>query len=61
MVVCVVGDRDRLSVIGRLGCARRSDSSAQVLRNSRPEFRLLALAQRYALQISFRGRLLALV
>ena len=31
------------SVIGRLGCARRSDSSAQVLRNSRSEFRLLAL------------------
>ena len=31
------------SVIGRLGCARRSDSSAQVLRNSRPEFRLLEL------------------
>ena len=24
------------------GCAKRSDSSAQVLRNSRPEFRLLA-------------------
>ena len=30
------------SVIGRLGCVRRSDSSAQVLRNSRPDFRLLA-------------------
>ena len=30
------------SVIERHGCVRRSDSSAQVLRNSRPEFRLLA-------------------
>ncbi len=39
----------------------RTRPLAQVLRNSRTEFRLLALAQRYALQISFRGRLLALV
>ena len=40
----VVGEaRWPWSVIGRLGCVRRSDSSAQVLRNSRPEFRLLAL------------------
>ena len=30
------------SVVGRLGCARRSDSSAQVLSNSRSEFSLLA-------------------
>ena len=34
---------DRLSVIGMLECVMRSDSSAQVLRNSRSEFRLLAL------------------
>ena len=34
----------------------RTRPPAQVLRNSRTEFRLLALAQRYALQISFRGR-----
>ena len=38
----VIGDR--LSVIGMLECVMRSDSSAQVLRNSRPEFRLPALA-----------------
>ena len=31
-------------VVGVRVCARRSDSSAQVLRNSRPEFRLLELA-----------------
>ena len=37
----VIGDR--LSVIGMLECVMRSDSSAQVLRNSRTEFRLLAL------------------
>ena len=36
----VIGDR--LSVIGMLECVMRSDSSAQVLRNSRSEFRLLA-------------------
>ena len=30
-------------VVGVRVCARKSDSSAQVLRNSRPEFRLLAL------------------
>ena len=53
MVVCVVGDRDRLSVIGRLGCARRSDSSAQVLRNSRPEFRLPGATQRGSYQIEY--------
>ena len=29
-------------VVGVRVCARKSDSSAQVLRNSRPEFRLLA-------------------
>ena len=33
----------RLLPLGRHGYARRSDSSAQVLRNSRPEFRLLPL------------------
>ena len=38
----VIGDR--LSVIGMLECVMRSDSSAQVLRNSRPDFRLPALA-----------------
>ena len=38
------------------GGGRSSDSSAQVLRNSRLEFRLLPPSQRYALQISSRGR-----
>ena len=37
-------------------CARSSDSSAQVLRNSRLEFRLLPPSQHYALQIPSRGR-----
>ena len=51
----VIGDR--LSVIGMLECVRRSDSSAQVLRNSRPDFRLLALAYRNSARRLFRGRL----
>ena len=38
------------------GGGRNSDSSAQVLRNSRLEFRLLPPSQRFALQISFRSR-----
>ena len=38
------------------GGGRSSDSSAQVLRNSRLEFRLLPPSQRYALRISSRGR-----
>ena len=38
------------------GGGRSSDSSAQVLRNSRLEFRLLPPSQRYALQIPSRGR-----
>ena len=38
------------------GGGRSSDSSAQVLRNSRLEFRLLPPSQHYVLQISFRGR-----
>ena len=49
----------RASRICRLGCSRSSDSSAQVLRNSRPEFRLLALRSRMnflGLRASFRRR-----
>ena len=38
------------------GGGRSSDSSAQVLRNSRLEFRLLPPSQRYALRISSSGR-----
>ena len=38
------------------GGGRSSDSSAQVLRNSRLEFRLLPPSQHYALQIPSRGR-----
>ena len=38
------------------GGGRSSDSSAQVLRNSRLEFRLLPPSQHYVLQIPSRGR-----
>ena len=45
-----------IRIFGNVAAPGGSDSSAQVLRNSRLEFRLLALAWRYSLQKLFRGR-----